>query len=773
MLSNAILKYRRAILVVVCLVCAGLAPFVINLQLDRTLKSAYVTSSEAYRVYERFVSDFGNDEFMLAVVRSPNGVNNTAFLKALSKITDELEGQSEIAEVISLSNFKAPGDRQGAFGSVSVLETQGAELKLPRSPDLQKLHETLPFMDYLISKDETAIGVIIKIQDELRFDPNLGKLIQRIKSVFQSNLPGGADFRLIGPPVVREAVQDITVRTTVIFSALCLVIITLTTFYIFKNIRVAFISSVIIGIAVYWIMGLMALLGIPLNATTSLSFGLVLVVSVSTVIHVVTHYYDSVHETQDRIEAVRQSLRKVSKPALMCSLTTSVAFATIMISTIPMVQQLGFLMAVGVFVAFALAITLTPAALIYFDPIDKRTHEMMTSDFISKILDGLEKLVFQRPVACSIGGIVFTLLMLLGTPHIKIDTQILRLFVNSSPTLSDLRFAEKNLGPMLNVELVLEFPEKELFTPEAWGRVNDLLPKLAGIEGVQRVDSIIPLLQYLAVTMAKDSSQSDALFRDPHLMGELLGLMSINSDGRTLLRRYVDRKYGKCHIILRVSADDDVPIARTIGRIESVAEQDIGKHARVIVTGEQAVFVAQAAEVVSSQVWSLILAFIGVTILMMIQLRSVTLGLLSMLPNIPPIAVIFGIMGWAGIPLDNVTVFAAAIAIGLSVDDTIHYLTELKRDMVKSAAKNATIQDCVRTAYKVQAKAMFSTSLTLVGGFLALSATPTLPAIFFGFLGAAAVVVALLGDLVLLPASILAFPFMRDALNRDIEKFSS
>lgn len=773
MLANLIIRYRIAILVFVVTVCAAIVPFVLNLQLDRTLKSAYVTSSDAYRIYQQFVADFGNDEFVLAVVRNKDGVNNTAFLKALGKITDELEGQNEIAEVISLSNFKAPGDRQGAFGSYSVLKSLGEELKLPDPSELQKLHETLPVLDYLISGDQTTVGVIIKVQDELRFDPDLGKLIGRIKSIFKSNLHGEADVRVIGPPVVREAVQEITVQTTLIFSVLCLIIITVTTFYIFKNIRIAFIASLVIGVAVYWIMGLMAITGIPLNATTSLSFGLVLVVGVSTVIHVVTHFYENSAETPDCIEAVRLSLRKVTKPALMCALTTSVAFATIMISTIPMVQQLGFLMALGVFVAFLLAITLTPAALIYFNPVDKRTREKMSSDFITKLLDAVESLVFGHPVAVSIGGLVFIGLMLLGAPNIKIDTQILRLFVSSSPTLNDLRFAEQNLGPMLNVELVVEFPEKTLTKPEAWARLSDLQARLAGVEGVQRVDSIIPMLQYLAATMSKDDQKATGLFEEPKMVGQILGLLAINSDGRTLLRRYVDPKYSKCHMSLRVSASDDRPIAGTIDEIQAVSDQVMGKDARAIVTGEQAVFVAQAAEVVSSQVWSLILAFIGVTILMIIQLRSLTLGLLSMLPNIPPIAAIFGMMGWLGIPLDNVTVFAAAIAIGLSVDDTIHYLTELKRNMARSGGKNSDIVSCLRNAYKEQAKAMFSTTLTLVGGFLALSATPTLPAILFGFLGAGAAIVALVGDLLLLPASILTFPFMRHALNKDIEKFSS
>ena len=113
---------------------------------------------------------------------------------------------------------------------------------------------------------------------------------------------------------------------------------------------------------------------------------------------------------------------------------------------------------------------------------------------------------------------------------------------------------------------------------------------------------------------------------------------------------------------------------------------------KVIVTGEMVVFSDQASEVVQSQVLSLLLAFTAITLMMIIQLRSYILGLLSLIPNLLPIAVIFGLMGWVGISLDNVTVFAATIAIGLSVDDTIHYLTHLRRSMAAQATGEPDIE---------------------------------------------------------------------------------
>jgi hypothetical protein len=209
-------------------------------------------------------------------------------------------------------------------------------------------------------------------------------------------------------------------------------------------------------------------------------------------------------------------------------------------------------------------------------------------------------------------------------------------------------------------------------------------------------------------------------------------------------------------------------VSRIIEKIGATATNVMGNSAKISVTGEQAVFAAQASEVVRSQVLSLILALCGITLLIMIQLRSWVLGVLSIFPNIPPVAVIIGLMGWLGIPLDNVTVFAVAVAIGLAVDDTIHYLTQLKRDIASPARTGQSVREILENSYKHTGKTLISTSSTLFFGFLMLSVTPTLPAIYFGFLGAASIIVALWGDLVFLPSVILTFPPIRRLLEREI-----
>jgi predicted RND superfamily exporter protein len=768
MITDSLVRYRWIFVSLVVLISIAIVPKVREMSLDRTLKSAYVTHSPAYYVYKYFIEVFGNDEFVLVVIKNKKKARDPAVLRALNQITKEIESFPEISKVISLTNLKMLRMGKQGLGSEPVVRKEGQDLRLPDDRQLQRMKTALPMSGFLISPDMKTIGIMIQINDRWKFDPKMADIQKKIATAVRDNLPEGSEFRMLGAPVIREAVQEITLRTAIIFGVLCTIIIALVSLYIFKSFRVAGIALAVVGLAVHWIVGLMSLLGIQLNSTTSLSFGLVLVVSVATVVHIVTHYYHAAKETDDRVEAVKKALRVVGRPALMCSVTTSIAFATIMVSSIPMVFQLGLIMSLGVLLAFVLSIILTPTFLIVLKPVDKRTQERMDRDWVALIFDRMKGYVFTHYRFCAFAGIGVTLFMIAGAPLIEKDTQILGLFVKSSSVLADIRFAEENLSPIHAVEVVVEGHEKTFKDTTPWKRLAELNRRLLEIPQVVSVDSPLPMFEYINDQLAAPGKKAGDLLSNPALLLDVWTVMNFSAEGKKLLRKYLDKKFSRLHISVRIKNTEGVPIGTTINAIQKAVSDVMQGFNKVIVTGELVVFSDQASEVVKSQVLSLILAFSAITLMMMIQFRSYILGLLSLIPNLLPIAVIFGVMGWLGIALDNVTVFAATIAIGLSVDDTIHYLTHLRRNMISSRGEETDIETSLSSAYDSTAKALISTSLTLFFGFLVLSLTPTKPAIDFGLLGAAAILAALLGDLVFMPAVVLTFKKIKNLVENEI-----
>ncbi len=768
-IADKLIDHRRLLVSLVILISACLAPFAARIELDRTLKSAYVTSSECFADYKKFTRAFGTDEFVLVAIKGNDGAGDPVLLKALTTITAKLEAYPKTKQVLSLANLQVFQNKDGVFADDGLVVENEGKLSLQDPHRVERVREALPLLNYLLSRDGKTVGIVVRIAEKWRFDPSMPRILKDILGIVRADLPSGVDTRILGAFVLREAVQNNVVQTALITLVGGALIGALVALYIFKSLNVALITMFVLNGSVLWVAGIMAIAGIPLNSTTALSFGLVLIVSVVNVIHIVSRYYEASGRLDDKEEAVRQGLRAVFRPCLVCGLTTSAAFATIMVSSMPMVKQLGFVMSLGVMIAFVLAMILTPACLMLAKPVDSRTRERMRNDWVAWIFARVEAFVFKRYVLCVTLGIAFTVAMIAGTPLVRVDTQLLNLFVKSSQELADIHFVERNLTSVHALEVMVEADKPQSFKmPVLWQGVRELEKGLKAHPEVIEVDSGLHLFDYVYELVAKEGKDRPDLLSDPALLSQVMLVIGFNKEGRRLLPRYLDEDRTRTRITVKIRNSPEATIGETIQAVKGEANRVFKDKANVYVTGELAVFADQVSDVVRSMFLSLLLAFVCITLLLMIQMQSWTLGLLSLVPNILPAMSVFGLMGWLGIPLDGVTIFAATIAIGLSVDDTIHYLTQLKLVLSSTDVGRTGIEEPLKTAYRKTAKALISTSMTLFFGVLIICLTPTRPAGYFGFLGSIAIVVALLGDIVFLPALILSSSFVRKLLIRSV-----
>ena len=754
-----IIVNRRGYLVgLVIVLTACFAWFAPGMEADRTMKSGVSSDSPEYAVYQEFLETFGNEEFILVAVKSGTPASDPGVLQAASKLTTELKRLEHVDEVISLSSLLLFQQRDGKFGSFPIIRRQQGVFTLPSDKEVAALRQTLPVLDHLLSRDSTTLGFIVKLSEDAKLNPPLiEKILARIDSAVRTSFPDRLDHRIVGAPVIIQSIHKYNIHTALMFGILCSLICTLVSFYLFKSLKVTGITLVVVGAAVVWVIGLMALTGVQLNSTTGLSFGMILVVSVAAVVHIVTHYNERFKIVKDREEAMRQALAIVARPCLMCSLTTATGFASITVSTIPMVRQLGFIMSLGVLASYILAVVITPALLVKMNPPDEKVYKRMAGDWLATAFGKLEVFVFAHYRLCTVLGLGLVALMIAGTPRITSDTQVLRMLTDRTGEIQDLKFVERNLANVYSLEIVLEGPDGTFKKPDTWKTIQELERRVMDIPQVDRTDSLLSALQYLqgVVTEASDSPPR-RLFTHRDLIPQLLALMSFSADGKGILRRYVNDRFSRARISVRIVNSPDVPVGETLGRVKQAVHDYASRIGSGTVTGALAVFETQASDLVRAQTISLLLALSCITMLMVIQFRSLTLGLVSLIPNVVPLTVIFGMMGWCGISLDTVTVFAATVSIGLSVDDTIHFLAQLQREIGRKTGP-VEISVCLAQAYGTTAKALMSTSAVLFFGFLVLLSSPFRPVTAFGILGSAAVLTALAADLVFMPSVILTF----------------
>ena len=413
---------------------------------------------------------------------------------------------------------------------------------------------------------------------------------------------------------------------------------------------------------------------------------------------------------------------------------------------------------------------LIPTFIISMKSMDVPVKDSGKNDSMSTLLNTVMNSIKNHCRLYTASGFVIIAVMLSGIPFIRSDPQILHQLGEARPEVKDIRFVEANLASIHSVQLLLEAKDGAFKKASMWQKVRELETRLQEIPQVVSTDSLLPLLEYVRNIVKSEHSDSDDLLTNPKLLPQVLFLTSFTSDGKRLIRKHVDNDFNRLNITVRINNDPSVPVMDTVGRIKSTAESVMGNDAATTVTGELVVVAAQGEDLISSEIQSLFVAIGIIAILMMFQMGTPLFGLISLIPNIPPVATVFGIMGYMRIPLDGVTVFAATVAIGLAVDNTIQFVAQLKREIKLNPGVD--VESCMFKAYSLAAKPMASWSIVTLLGFLAMLATPFQAAVSFGVLVASAVFMGIFGDLIFMQSMILTFPWIRKIIQKVVEKES-
>ncbi len=765
---DLLVDHRKVLIAGVGLLTIVMAIFAPQVQRDPTIKSYFVTGAPVNLEYQRFQETFGNDEYLIVAIRPEAGARDPGFLEALESITREIRKLDKVEEVISLTDVRVFQWKNEKLGFSPVTFSHDGKPQLPEDAQLAAMRKGYAVFDLLLSEDLKTVGVLVRLHDHYRFDsPAIQSVLESIHEIISKWAPE-TDHRIVGPPALRLAIQKYSFRASWVFAVLCTLICISVTVYVFRSIKVTLISLGILAVCCIWVLGLMYLLSIPLIASTSMSFGIILITTLEIVIHMVTRYNQFRGSAPNKLLAVKQAVRFLIRPCLIASATTAVGFGSCMVTDMPMIFQFGFIMTVGVMISWALAMLLSPAAIMATDSLDVDVSPASSHDVLSGVLEKGKHVISRHHTITVILGFCLSAVMFAGIPYIRTDPQIVRQLSPRTPERQDLDFVESYLTPIQFIKVVVEADEDSFKKPEIWRKVRELDRKLRSVPDVVTTSSLLPALEYSYGLLKSDPSKGHELLDAPDAVAQVLFLTSRYEDGERLLRTYLDDSFGSLSITVRIKDSPSIPIGQTINRVKSVAESVMKGTARTVVTGEMVVVAVEAEGVIASEIYSMLMAIPLISALMMYQMGSVKFGLLGLVPNIPPLATVFGLMGWFGIALDRITIFAATVSLGLAVDNTIQYVNQLKREIKMNPSLG--LEACVLRAYSLAGKPMLSWSLVTSLGFFSLAATPFEASIRFGTLVASAVFVGILSDLVFMQSLILSSKWARRIINNQIEK---
>ncbi len=639
--------------------------------------------------YQAFLAEYGNDEAVVIAYRAPGDV----------LAPEEAALQARLAE---------------RLGAVEGVEEVQAPALIGGEPSPQA--RAALRRSGLLSPDGRTATVVVRMAAHPDAEALRSGILREVdRAIAEILTPAGRPAHLAGKGVLYEAINRQTMRESGIFFTLALAVMVLllrVSLLRWRAVGIALAAPFATGVAT---LGLLAAADRPLSMVTAILPTLVLVIGLGDAIHIISHYYTAYRAAppisdQERRRLVVRSVTTMALPCFLTSLTTGLGLLALSTSRMTVVRDLGLFAALGVGLAWIFATLVCAAGLSLWavTPPRAEAHDGIVDRALAWLAERLPRWK-GRVLAAGMG---LTLVLLAGSGRISVDTQTLAHLPEGHVIREDSEWIERNAGFYTPLEFVVETgPNGGAASPAFLGRVDAWRQQLEADPEVGR-------------TLGASDAPGGYLAADERSTRVTAYLPMMSARG----------------------------FARVAERLQRDGERTLGPEAAVRVAGYLPLYVRSIDYVVESTLWGFGLAFAIVFLVMGIALRSVGLLAAAVPVNLLPVVLVFGVMGWGGIPLDIAVATIGAVVIGISVDDSIHFLWAYRRARATGHTTEAAISAAVRGA----GRGMVLSSVVLAVGFAVLMAAGSVSIVYFGLLAATAIVGALAADLLILPALLLS-----------------
>lgn len=740
-LSQIIFKLRRALVVLVILltIVFGLC---INMDLDNTISAWFAEDDPVSVKYNSFRDTFEGARYIVVAVRSQDFFS-TEVLTYIQDKTRELKNIDLAKSVHSLANAnKVVGTEEGVVITPLLNGLEDGDI---RAIEEYALNDEL-FRDYLVSHDGTLSAIVI-VFDDLKPRQILA-VLDEVEAILSKGKPAGVETFLAGGLMINDAFNKVTEQNETILPIFGVILVLVMTYILFRSIPKNLIVVSVIAMSLCWTLGFYSLMGYTYNAVSGLIIPLIVILSIANTVHII-EYYDEVRKENNRRTSYLETIQYITIPCFITSITTAFGLLSLSASPITAVQHFGITSAAGIMFAFIISIVIVPFLLILL-PSHARVHHPHWGHMLAGIFHISERGFWGILLATVLCFIFFGY----GASRVNIETNELEWFPKDSDVYVNSMMLDTYLAGVGTLELILDGQPDVLKDPEILHRIDDLSRELQQLPGVKKV---ISLTNYVKAVNRALNNNDPAAYTIPdsrELIAQEILLFSFSESGTEELERMVNMDYSRGRIALKIKYAGSQETRALIAQVEEKAAHAFsGTGVNISLTGSSHLFSMLDKYIVESQIKTFSLAFILVIGILFVVFRSLKYGLLCVLPNILPITMIIGIMGWTGINLNVGTVMIASVALGICADDTIHFLSRFRKEF---SHKDQSLNVALRKTMIYVGRAVIFTSLISIGGFSIVVISDFQPSRDFGLLLSLTLLLALLCDLFVLPASMMA-----------------
>ncbi|AMA48272.1 efflux RND transporter permease subunit [Flavobacterium covae] len=761
LIARFILRNKITVLSIVIILTIGLVTQWKHIRFTQTEANLIPQDDKINIDYTHFLKTFGEEGNLIVVATKDAKLFTPKVFRAWSVMIHNIQKHPEVDLVISPENLKTlkKDETQHSFKLKNLVDIKQTNKQNYLNNIKKQLLDSLPFYEGLLyNKKSGAIRSAIYIDKKIvntkkRKDYVLNKLIPEFEK-FEKNT--GLILHKSGMPYIRTLNAKTIIDEIGLFIGAALFVTGLIFFFFFRSFRATAISLLIVIIGVMWSFGLLGLLNYEITVLTALVPTLVIVIGIPNCIFLINKYHQEYYKHKNKTKALQRVITKTGTATLMTNLTTAFGFATFIATNNTLLVEFGIITSINILAIYVLCILIIPVFFSYIPAPISRHLGHLEREYLTSFFKWIVNTVKYNKVGVYTISVCLLIIGMIGIHKIKISGSIIEDMPKKTAFFNDIRFFEKEFDGVMPLEIMIDTKRKKgVMKLSMLKRMEELQETIHDIPELSKPLSVVNLVKY--AKQAYYNGNPD--FYELPTTQEQAFILSYAKNAtknskENLMKSYVDNT-GRYARITTFIKDEN---GEKMEAIETQLRAKIDKlfpspRYDVIITGKPSVFQKGTQYLLDNLLSSLLMAF-GLTAgLVAIMFRSFKMVLVSIIPNLLPLLMTAGLMGFLGIPLKPSTILVFGIAFGMSVDDTLRFLAQYRLELSRNDWK---IKKSVFATFDDAGISMFYTSIVLFFGFSVFMLSSFGGTVALGGLVALTLSFGMLSNLVLLPSLVLS-----------------
>ncbi|RAJ11278.1 efflux RND transporter permease subunit [Arenibacter echinorum] len=720
--------------------------------------------------YLSFLKQFGEEGNVVVLAVKDSSLFTPEKFNRWNKLSKQLGAFPEVDFVLSTDNLQElVKDTVKQEFVMQPFIKQTPQTKKEVDSLTNHLFNDLPFYDNLIynKKTHTIRSVIYLDKDIVNTSVRKDFILEDLSTLVKNfEKETGLDVHISGMPYIRTMNSQNIIDEIGKFILAALGVTSLIFFFFFRSFRATMISMFVVIIGVMWAFGILGLLQYEITVLTALIPPLIIVIGIPNCIFLINKYQQEVKKHGNQALSLQRVISKIGNATLMTNVTTASGFATFIITDSKLLKEFGIVASINIIGIFVLSLLIIP--IIYsFMSLPKHKHlKHLNTKWIETFVSWMERIVRERRITVYIVSIALLVTSIIGIYQIDISGSPIEDMPKKAEFFQDIRFFEQEFDGIMPVEIVVDTERpKGVLKPTTLRKMDELGTVINEIPELSRPVSVVDLVKYSKQAFYSGipkyyqlpTSQENTFIMD---------VARKSADNGNLLSSFVD---STGQVARMTTYMKDVKTSR-MEAIEAKLKENIDKifpadRYTVTMTGSALLFLKGTKYLVKNLIMSLALAIGLIALFMAYLFRSFRMIVISLIPNLLPLVITAGVMGFVGVPIKPSTILVFSIAFGISVDDTIHFLAKYRQELTSNHWR---IKKSVYAALRETGVSMFYTSIVLFFGFSVFIISSFGGTVALGALVSATLLFAMLANLILLPSLLLSLE--RSIANKQVLK---